>query len=113
MKSTAKTRFIRISPRKLRRVARVVKGEYLEDALTFLRFLPNRGAEYLYKTIQSAAANAVQKKMNEEDLFVENVIIDEGPTMKRYRPRAMGRATRIRKRMSHITVILDDNQIEE
>ncbi len=113
MKVHAKTKFIRISPFKLRRISKVVKGEYVEDALAFLRYLPHRGALFLSKTIKSASANAVLKKMVEEDLVVSNVIIDEGPTMKRFRPRAMGRATRIRKRMSHITVVLDDNQSEE
>ncbi|HDS09482.1 MAG TPA: 50S ribosomal protein L22 [Firmicutes bacterium] len=113
MKTHAKTKYIRISPFKLRRIAQVIKGEYLEDALSYLKFLPHRGADFLTKTIKSAAANAVQKKMKEEDLIVSNIIVDEGPTIKRFRPRAMGRATRIRKRTSHITVILDDKTKEE
>ena len=113
MKVHAKTKYIRISPFKLRRISRVLKGEYVEDALTFLKFMPHRGARFLMKTIKSAISNASQKKMNEEDLVVSNVIIDEGPTIKRFRPRAMGRATRIRKRTSHITVILDDLKSED
>ncbi|MDD3627095.1 MAG: 50S ribosomal protein L22 [bacterium] len=113
MKTQAKTKYIRISPFKVRRIAQVIKGEYLEDALTFLKYLPHRGADFLTKTIKSAAANAVQKKMKESDLKVTNIIVDEGPTIKRFRPRAMGRATRIRKRTCHITVILEDNSNEE
>lgn len=113
MKCIAKNRYCRISPTKLRRISKVVKGEYVGDALAFLQFLPNRGSKFITKTLKSAMANASVKDMDEDNLIVDNVIIDQGPSLKRFRPRAMGRATRIKKRMSHITVILDDLQPEE
>ena len=82
----------------------------LEEALNELSFAPQKGAPILKKLINSAVANANQyPDIDVDNLFIKNVFADEGPMLKRFRPRAMGRATRIRKRTSHLTVILDEN----
>jgi large subunit ribosomal protein L22 len=107
MEAKAKARFVRISPTKVRKVARAVKGKPVEDALNALGFMPQRAAKVLVKVIRSAVANADQKKdMDVDSLSVSTIAVDQGPTLKRFRPRAMGRANRILKRTSHITVVL-------
>lgn len=107
MEVKAKAKYIRISPTKVRLVARAIKGKPVEDALSALGFMPQRAAKILGKVIRSAVANADQKPdIDVDSLSVSNVAIDQGPTLKRFRPRAMGRATRILKRTSHITVVL-------
>jgi len=107
VKSTAK--YLRISPRKIRLLMRGIKGKKVEEALHLLAFAPQKGAPILRKMINSAVANAHQNPDIEVDnLYIKNLYADEGPTLKRFRPRAMGRATRIRKRTSHIRVILDE-----
>ena len=105
MKATAK--FVRIAPRKARLVADEVRGKSLGDAVSALQFTNKRAAGILGDVIKSAAANAEHNDDADVDsLFVREVRVDEGPTIKRYRARAMGRATQIRKRTSHITVTL-------
>jgi len=105
----AKARFVRISPRKARLSADLVRGKKVQNALTELAFCQKAGGKIITKLLKSALANADQLGSIEIDgLFVKRIFVDEGPTMKRFRPRAMGRATRIRKRTSHITVILDE-----
>ncbi|MFP3870873.1 MAG: 50S ribosomal protein L22 [Syntrophobacteria bacterium] len=107
MEAKAVTRYVRISPHKARRVTELVKGKQVGDALTLLKFVPRKGARLVSKTMQSALANAEQNPAIDVDtLYVKRIFVDEGPSMKRWRPRAMGRATRIIKRTSHITVIL-------
>lgn len=109
MESKAVAKFIRVSPRKTRLVAENIKGKPVEDALNILRFTPKKPAKVLSKVLYSAIANAEQKPGVDVDaLIVENVIVNEGPTWKRIQPRAMGRAYRIRKRTSHITVVVKE-----
>ncbi len=109
MEVKAIAKYIRISPRKIRLLVGEVKGKKVEEALNMLAFAPQKGAPVIRKLLNSAVANASQSPDIEVDsLFVKNLYIDEGPTLKRLRPRAMGRATRIRRRTSHLTVILDE-----
>ncbi len=108
MESRAVAKHIRISPQKIRLVIDQVRGKKVEDALNMLTFAPQKGAKILKKLINSAVANAEQNNdIDVDSLFIQKIYADEGPTMKRFRPRAMGRATRILKRSSHLTVILD------
>jgi len=109
METSAVTKFVRISPRKIRLIMDQVRGKRVEEALNMLSFAPQKGARILKKLINSAVANAEQNSGVDVDaLFVKRVYADEGPTLKRFRPRAQGRATRIRKRSSHLTVVLDE-----
>jgi large subunit ribosomal protein L22 len=98
-------KFVRLSPTKARRIMNVVRGKYVDEALATLQFMPNRAARYVEKLIRSAAANAFEGWGGEpSELKVVWLIADAGPTMKRIKPRAMGRAYRILKRSSHIRV---------
>jgi large subunit ribosomal protein L22 len=98
-------KFVRLSPTKARRVMNVVRGKYVDEALAILQFMPNRAARYVEKLIRSAAANAFEGwGADPSELKVVWLIADAGPTMKRIKPRAMGRAYRILKRSSHISV---------
>lgn len=107
MEAKAVAKYIRISPQKARLVADVVRGKDVGEALTTLRFMPKKGARLLKKVIESAVANADQNEAIDIDtLYVKAIEINGGPMLKRFRPRAMGRATRILKRTSHITVIV-------
>jgi len=109
METSAVAKFVRISPRKIRLIMDQVRGKKVEEALNRLSFAPQKGARILKKLIDSAVANAEQNSGVDVDaLFVKRVYADEGPTLKRFRPRAQGRATRIRKRSSHLTVVLDE-----
>lgn len=109
MEVRAVTRYVRISPRKARLVTDLIKGKPVEEALTTLKFLTKKGARLVSKTLQSALANAEQNpNIDVDTLYIKRIYVDGGPTLKRWRPRAMGRATRIIKRTSHITVILDE-----
>ena len=111
MEARAVSRYIRISPRKARLVADLVRGKNLDQALSILALTPKKASPILRKTILSAAANVRQMdagevEMDDTSLFVKEIRIDEGPTMKRIRPRAQGRAYRVLKRMSHVRVIV-------
>ena len=109
METNAVAKFVRISPRKIRLVMDQVRGKRVAEALNMLSFAPQKGALILKKLIDSAVANAGQNSGVDVDaLFVKRVYADEGPTLKRFRPRAQGRATKIRKRSSHLTVVLDE-----
>ena len=109
MEIKAIAKYIRISPRKMRLLMTGIRGKKVEEALNLLAFAPQRGASILRKLINSAVANASQYPDTDVDnLFIKHVFADEGPTLKRFRPRAMGRATRIRRRSSHLTIILDE-----
>jgi large subunit ribosomal protein L22 len=106
--ATAKARFVRVSPTKARRVIDLVRGKSVQDALDILRWAPQAASEPVAKVIASAAANAQNNEgLDPSTLVVATVYADEGPTAKRIRPRAQGRAFRIRKRTSHITVIVE------
>jgi large subunit ribosomal protein L22 len=110
MEVKAIAKYIRISPRKVRLLMEEIKGKKVEEALNLLAFAPQGGAPILRKLINSAVANASQYPDIEVDnLFIKHIFADEGPTLKRFRPRAMGRATRIRRRTSHLTVILNES----
>ena len=109
MEVKATTRYARISPFKLRLPISEIKGKNAEAALTLLKFMPLKAAGIMHKTLQSAIANAEHNnEMDVDKLVVKNVIVDHGPSMKRFRPRARGRASRILKRTSHITVIVEE-----
>jgi large subunit ribosomal protein L22 len=109
MESRAVARYIRISPRKVRLIMDEIRGRRIEEALNQLSFAPQKGAFILKKLINSAVANAEQNfEMDVDKLYIKRIYADEGPTLKRFRPRAMGRAARIRKRTSHLTVVLDE-----
>ncbi len=109
MEIVARARMIRISPRKVRIVGDVIKKKNINDAMGMLMYMPQKSAFILKKLLDSAVANAKQKKyVDVDNLFVKNVIVDGGPVLKRFLPRAMGRATKVRKRSSHITMILDE-----
>ena len=105
MRATAK--YVRIAPRKARLVADAIRGKSYPEAVSILRFTNKKAARLVGDVINSAAANAEHNDDADVDaLFVRDVRVDEGPTIKRYRARAMGRATMIRKRTSHISVVL-------
>jgi large subunit ribosomal protein L22 len=109
MESTAIARYIRISPRKVRLVIDQVRGKRVEDAVNMLKFAPQKGALYVLKLINSAVANAQQNSdIDVDKLYIKRIYADEGPSLKRIIPRASGRATRILKRTSHLTVVLND-----
>ena len=104
---SATARYVAISARKLRLVADLVRGQDIDQARTTLNFTPKNGAKVIDKLIASATANAENNHdMSADELFIKRIYVNEGPTMKRYRPRALGRAYRIRKRSSHITIEL-------
>jgi len=101
-------RYVRISPRKIRLIMDQIRGKKVGEALNSLSFSSQKSAFLLKKLINSAVANAEENLNIDVDmLYIKRVFADEGPTLKRFLPRAMGRATRIRKRTSHLTVILD------
>jgi large subunit ribosomal protein L22 len=109
MEVMAKAHYVRVSPRKARLVSELVKGKKVEEALSILAFTKKAFAKTLTKVINSAVANAQHnKQMDVDTLVVKRISVDGGPTLKRHIPRAMGRATMIRKRTSHITVVLDE-----
>ena len=102
METKAVAKYIRISPQKARLVADVVRGKDVDSAITILKFMPKKGARLLRKVIESAVANAIQtEKVDTDTLYVKKIL-------KRFRPRPMGRAGRILKRTSHITVVVDE-----
>jgi large subunit ribosomal protein L22 len=105
--SFASARFVRITPMKARRVVDMVRGLGVDDALALLQFAPQAASETVYKIVESAVANAeTTERLDRNTLVVSKAMVDEGPTMKRWRPRAQGRASRINKRTSHITVVV-------
>jgi len=100
---------IHVSPRKVRIVAELIRKKNVNEASGLLTYMPQKGAFILKKLLDSAIANARQKKyVDVDNLYVKTVMVDGGPVLKRFMPRAMGRATKIRKRLSHITLILDE-----
>ncbi len=104
----ASARFVRITPMKARRVVDMVRGLPVDDALVLLQFAPQAASETVYKVLESAVANAeTTEGLDRSSLVVAQAMVDEGPTMKRFRPRAQGRASRINKRTSHITLVVE------
>ena len=110
--SFATARYVRITPMKARRVVDMVRGLPVDDALALLQFAPQAASETVYKVLESAVANAgTTEGLDAADLVVSVARVDEGPTMKRWRPRAQGRATRINKRTSHITLVVQPAEV--
>jgi len=109
MEATAKLSYARMSPQKTRLVVDMVRGKGVQEALTLLKFSPQKAAAIVSKLVSSAVANAEQKGVSDIDrLFVKTIMVDQGPVLKRFLPRAQGRATKIRKPTSHIFVVLDE-----
>lgn len=110
MKAISLSKYNRISPQKMRLVADEVRGEELPYAIDILKAMPQKAAKMILKTLYSAGANAKYQKpdINDKDLYIEKITVDVGPTLKRFRARARGRAGRVRKRTSTILVVLSD-----
>ena len=109
MEVKAVAKYVRISPQKVRKLIDAVKGKPVEDGLNILKFMPQKAASIVEKTIRSAVANADQyPDMDVDSLVIQNIMADQGPTLKRFKARARGRGTRILKRTAHITVILSE-----
>ncbi|MBM4339692.1 MAG: 50S ribosomal protein L22 [Deltaproteobacteria bacterium] len=109
MEVRAKLKYVRLGPRKARLVADLIRGKRSEEALNILAFTKKAAARVMTKVLKSVIANATQKKTVDVDrLYVKKISVDQGVTWKRFTPRALGRATSIRKRTSHITIVLDE-----
>lgn len=106
----AVARTVRIAPRKVRLVVDLIRGKQVGEAIAILRHTPKAASPVVEKLLKSAIANAEHNyEMDINNLVVKQIFVDEGPTMKRFRPRAMGRASQINKRTSHITVVVEEN----
>lgn len=110
MEARAVLRYAKISPTKARQVLRIIAGMKAGDALYQLRFIPKKSARIVEGVLRSAIANAEQKGMDLEKLYIKKAVADEGPMYKKWFPRAHGRATMIRKRTSHITLVLEEKE---
>jgi large subunit ribosomal protein L22 len=112
VESIARVRHIRVTPMKARRVVNMIRGKQAHEALAILKFAPQGASEPVYKLVASAIANARVKAdasnsfLDEQDLYISKAYVDEGTTLKRFQPRAQGRAFKVLKRTSHITVVL-------
>ena len=105
MQATAIQRYVRITPRKCNQVLALIRGQAVEQAQTVLQFTPKNGARIVQKVLKSAVANALHEgKVRIEDLYVKQAVVGAGPTLKRWLPRAQGRATPLLKRMSHVSL---------
>ena len=106
-RAVARARYVRDTPMKVRRVVELIRGRSASEALAVLQFAPQAASEPVRKVLASAVANAeTNERLDRDDLVVTSAYVDEGPTLKRFQPRAQGRAYRIRKRSSHITVVV-------
>ncbi len=111
MEARAQARYVRISPRKVRVVLDLIRGKHVEEALTILRFTPKAASPILEKLLRSAIANAENNfEMNRDALYISQCYADQGPIIKRYRPRAQGRVAPIQKKTSHITIVLKEKE---
>lgn len=111
MQSKAVARYVRIAPRKVRLVVDLIRGKGVGEAVAILRHTPKAASPVVEKVLNSAVANAEHNyNMNVNQLVVSEVYVDQGPTLKRFRPRAMGRASKIHKRTSHITLVLTEKK---
>ena len=103
--ATAKLRYVRIAPRKMRVIANMIRGQRVASAINSLRFLNRSGSQEFFKLLVSAVANAEDKgDVDVDDLVIAKVLVDQGPTLRRWRPRAHGRATKIQKKTSHVVL---------
>jgi large subunit ribosomal protein L22 len=119
MEAKAQARYVRVTPQKARRVVDLIRGKQASESLAVLQFAPQAASEPVFKVLQSAIANArvkadqASQAFDERELVITEAYVDEGPTLKRFRPRAQGRASRINKRTSHITVtVLHPDPVE-
>ena len=114
MQTEAKSKYIRMSPRKIKRVLDLVRGKRVDQALDMLHFTPKVAAVPIEKTIRSAVANLGNieegQRMDLSQIFIVDAFVNQGPTLKRFRPMSMGRAGKIRKRTSHLTIVLEDSK---
>jgi len=111
METRAIARYIRITPRKARRVVDLIRNKSVADAIAILKFIPHHASAPIRKLLYSAMANAEQKEVKDvESMVVSKIFVDQGPILKRFMPRAMGRANLIKKRTSHITIILSEKE---
>ncbi|PTW91179.1 LSU ribosomal protein L22P [Microbacteriaceae bacterium MWH-Ta3] len=116
VESSARLAGVRVTPQKARRVVDLVRGKAVPEALAILKFAPQAASEPVFKLVASAVANArvkadaANEAFNENDLVISRIFVDEGVTMKRFRPRAQGRASQILKRSSHITVVVTNDE---
>ena len=112
MEAVAKVRHIRVTPMKARRVVNLIRGKQASEAMAILKFAPQQASDPIFKLVQAAVANAKVKAeganvaLDEDDLFISEAFVDEGTTLKRFQPRAQGRAFKILKRTSHITIVV-------
>jgi large subunit ribosomal protein L22 len=119
VESIARVRHIRVTPQKARRVVALIKGKQAQEAIAILKFAPQAASEPIGKLVAAAIANARVKAdkdseyLDEQDLYVANAYVDEGTTLKRFQPRAQGRAFQIKKRTSHITVVLATPEVAD
>ena len=111
MEARAITKYVRLSPQKVRLVVDQIRGKGVEEALNILKFVPKRSADIIAKTLRTAVANAENTQSVDVDrLFVKQAKVDEAGMWKRFTSRAQGRATRVRKRLSHVTIVLDESE---
>ncbi len=114
MEARAVEKYIRMSPRKIRYIVDMIKSKSIDDAIDILSLTPKTAAIVVKKAIKSAVTNATENhKMKEQDLFISRIMVDEGPTLKRFKPRARGRANQIKKRTAHISVFVSDGKEKE
>ena len=119
VESIARVKHIRVTPQKARRVVALIKGKQAQEALAILKFAPQGASEPIYKLVAAAVANARVKAdkdgefLDEQDLYVKNAYVDEGTTLKRFQPRAQGRAFQIKQRTSHITIELATPEVDD
>ena len=112
MEAIARKRFIRQSPYKIRYVLKTIKGLKVEDAINKLSLMNKKASIYIEEVLKASISNMIDKdsNVNSDNLFIKTAYVDEGPAMKRFRPAAMGRATSIRKRTSHLTIIISNKE---
>lgn len=114
MEAKAVAKYMRTSPLKMRRVINLIKGKNVEEALNILHFSPKRSSQFIEKALQSAVSNFFEayegKKITPRDLFIKNIRVDGGPVLRRFRPMSMGRVGRIRRRTSHLTIVIENKE---
>ena len=111
MEAKAVSRYIRIAPNKMRQVVNMIRGKQVDEAISILKFTPKKASGLVEKVLNSAIANAEHNyDMDRDNLYISEAFVDQGPTMKRFKARAMGRADMIKKRTSHVTVVVSERE---
>jgi large subunit ribosomal protein L22 len=109
MEAKAIAKYVRVSPRKVRQVVDLIRGKELKQALAIIKHTPKGASDAVYKVVSSAAANAEHNyDMDKDNLYIAEAYVDQGPTLKRFKPRAYGRADQMRRRTSHITIVVKE-----